>query len=123
MTRANPLWGAPRIHGELLTLGIDVSERTVSRYQPRVRRPPSQPWPTFLANYLHDLVSLDFFTVTTATFQVLSVLVMVSHARRRVFHWNVTAQPTAAWTAPQIVEAFRGTQRPAISCTIAMGSL
>jgi transposase InsO family protein len=71
-----------------------------------VRRPPSQTWRTFLANHLHDLVSLDFFTVPTATFQVLFVLVVVSHARRRILHWNVTAHPTAAWTAQQIVEAF-----------------
>src|ERR1035437_10172108 len=102
MARPNPLWGAPRIHGELLTLGLDVSERTVSRYRPRARRPPSQTWRTFLANHAHDLVSLDFFTVPTATFHVLFVLVVVSHARRRIVHWNVTAHPTAAWTAQQI---------------------
>jgi putative transposase len=106
MARANPLWGAPRIHGELLTLGLDVSERTVSRYRPRAHRPPSQTWRTFLANHAHDLVSLDFFTVPTAMFQVLFVLVVVSHARRRIVHWNVTAHPTAAWTAQQIGEAF-----------------
>jgi len=106
MARANPLWGAPRIHGELLTLGLDVSERTVSRYRPRTRRPPSQTWRTFLANHVSDLVSLDFFTVPTATFQVLSVLVVISHTRRRVLHWNVTAHPTAAWAAQQIVEAL-----------------
>ena len=106
MARANPLWGAPRIHGELLALGLNVSERTVSRYRPRERRPPSQTWRTFLANHRLNLVSLDFFTVPTATCQVLFVLVVLSHARRRVLHWNVTAYPTAAWTAQQIVEAF-----------------
>ena len=103
MARANPLWGAPRIHGELLALGLNVSERTVSRYRPRERRPPSQTWRTFLANHLLNLVSLDFFTVPTATCQVLFVLVVLSHARWRVLHWNVTAHPTAAWTAQQIV--------------------
>ena len=92
-------------HETLRMLGLDVSERTVSRYRPRARRPPSQTWRTFLANHAPALVSLDFFTVPTATFQVLFVLVVVSHARRRILHWNVTAQLTAAWTAPQIVEA------------------
>lgn len=99
-------WGAPRIHGELVALGLDVCERTVSRYRPRARRPPSQTWRAFLANHLHDLVSIDFFTVPTATFQVLFVFVVISHTGRRVVHWNVTAHPTAAWAAQQIVEAF-----------------
>ena len=95
MARANSLWGAPRMHGELLRLGLDVSERPVARYRRRTRRPPSQTWRTFLANHVFDLVSLDFFTVPTATFQVLSGLVVISHTRRRVVHWNVTAHPTA----------------------------
>jgi hypothetical protein len=71
MATANPLWGAPRIHGELLKLGLDISERTVSRLLPRTRRPPSQTWKTFLDNHVGDLVSVDFFTVPTATFRVL----------------------------------------------------
>jgi putative transposase len=106
MSAANPLWGAPRIHGELLKLGIDVSERTVSRLMPRRRCPPSQTWRTFLVNHVRDLVSLDFFTVPTARFRVLFVLVVLAHHRRRVLHFNVTEHPTAAWTAQQIVHAF-----------------
>src|SRR5262249_41859548 len=75
MTQANPLWGAPRIHGELLKLGIDISERTVSRLMPKNREPPSQTWRTFLDNHFRELVSIDFLTVPTATFRVLYVLV------------------------------------------------
>jgi putative transposase len=107
MAKANPLWGVPRIHGELLQLGIDVSERTVSRCMPSARQnPPSQTWRTFLNNHLHDLVSIDFFTVKTAMFRVVFVLIIVSHTRRRVRHLNVTQHPTAEWTAQQVVEAF-----------------
>jgi transposase InsO family protein len=106
MTQANPLWGAPRIHGELLKLGIDISERSVSRLMPKVRNPPSQTWRTFLDNHFRELVSIDFLTVPTATFRVLYVLVVLAHDRRRVVHFNVTEHPTAAWTAQQIVEAF-----------------
>jgi transposase InsO family protein len=110
MAQANPIWGALRIHGELLMLGTDVSERTVSRYRPRTRWPPSQSWRTFLVNHLPDLGSLDFFTVPTATFQVLFVLVVVSHARRRVVHWNVTEHPTAEWTVQQFLAIVPGDQ-------------
>lgn len=105
MCRSNPLWGAPRVHGELLKLGIDVSEATVSRYMIRRRGPPSQTWRTFLANHAKDIVALDFFTVPTATFRVLFVLVILSHDRRRILHFNVTEHPTAAWTARQLIEA------------------
>jgi transposase InsO family protein len=106
MTAANPLWGAPRIHGELLKLGIDVAERTVSRLMPKRRPQPSQTWRTFLANHVRDLVSIDFFTVPTARLRVLFVLVVLAHHRRRVVHFNVTEHPTAHWTAQQIVDAF-----------------
>jgi putative transposase len=106
MATANPLWGAPRIHGELLKLGIDVAERTVSRLLPKRRTPPSQTWRTFLANHVGDLVSIDFFTVPTASLRVLFVLVVLAHRRRRVVHFNVTEHPTAHWTAQQIVDAF-----------------
>src|SRR5215475_2184689 len=106
MTQANPLWGAPRIHGELLKLGIDISERSVSRLMPKVRKPPSQTWRTFLNNHIREMVSIDFLTVPTATFRVLYVLVALAHDRRRVVHFNVTEHPTAAWTAQQIIEAF-----------------
>jgi putative transposase len=106
MSKANPFWGAPRIHGELLKLGIVISERTVSRLIPKDRKPPSQTWRAFLNNHLNDLVSIDFFTVPTVTFRVLFVLVVLSHFRRRVVHFNVTEHPTAFWTGQQIVEAF-----------------
>ena len=106
ISQANPLWGAPRVHGELLKLGINVSQPTVAKYMVRHRKPPSQTWRTFLANHVHDLVSVDFFTVPTVTFRVLFVFIVPAHHRRRVIHFNVTEQPTAAWTAQQIVEAF-----------------
>ncbi len=106
MATVNPLWGAPRIHGELLKLGIEVSERTVSRYMPEQRKPPSQSWRTFLKNHVGDLVSIDLFTVPTARFQVLFCFLLLSHDRSRVVHFNVTDNPTAEWTARQIVEAF-----------------
>ena len=106
MSRDNPLWGAPRIHGELLKLGIEVSQATVSKYMIRHRKPPSQGWRTFLTNHAQDIVSVDFFTVPTATFRVLFVFLVLSNARRRVIHFNVTDSPSAAWTGQQVVEAF-----------------
>jgi transposase InsO family protein len=107
MAKANPLWGAPRIHGELLKLGIDISERTVSNLIRSLRRrPPSQPWKTFLKNHLHNTVSIDFFTVPTVTFKVLFVLVILKNSRREVLHFNSTANPTAQWASRQIIEAF-----------------
>ncbi len=112
MAAANPLWGAPRIHGELLKLGIDIAERTVSRLLPKWRPQPSQTWRTFLANHVRDLVSIDFFTVPTARLRVLFVLVVLAHHRRRVVHFNVTEHPTAHWTAQQIVEAFPNDTAP-----------
>jgi transposase InsO family protein len=105
MSQANPLWGAPRIHGELLKLGINVSETTVSKYLVRERKPPSQTWRTFLENHAKDIIATDFFTVPTATFRVLFVLVVLSHDRREILHTNVTESPTAEWTARQILEA------------------
>jgi transposase InsO family protein len=106
MAKSNPLWGAPRVHGELRKLGIDISERTVSRWMPRRTKPPSQTWRAFLDNHVGDLVSMDFFTVPTATFRVLFVLIILAHHRRRIVHFNVTDHPTAEWTGQQIVEAF-----------------
>ncbi len=106
MTNANPLWGAPRIHGELRTLGVDVSERTVSRLLERRPRPPAQTWRTFLANHLAAAASMDFFTVPTLTGRVLFVLVVLSHRRRRIVHVNVSDHPTANWSAQQVVDAF-----------------
>ena len=106
MSTASPLWGAPRIHGELLKLGINVSERSVSRLMPRRRQPPSQTWRTFLANHLDEIASVDLFTVPTVTFRVLFCLVVLRHDRRRVLHFNVTEHPTSHWAAQQLVEAF-----------------
>jgi putative transposase len=113
MAAANPLWGAPRIHGELLKVGIEVAERTVSRLMPKRRPQPSQTWRTFLTNHVRDLVSIDFFTVPTARLRVLFVLVVLAHHRRRVVHFNVTEHPTAVWTAQQIVAAFPDDSAPA----------
>ena len=111
--KANPLWGAPRIHGELLKLGIDVAERTVSRLMPKRRPQPSQTWRTFLDNHVQDLVSIDFFTVPTARLRVLFVLVVLAHHRRWVVHFSLTEHPTAVWTAQQIVDAFPDDSAPA----------
>jgi len=106
MSRANPLWGAPRIDGELLKLGIKLIQATVSKYMVRRRKPPSQSWRAFLKNHAKDIVSVAFFTVLTATFRVLFVFLVLSNNRRRVIHFNVTESPTAARTGRQIVEAF-----------------
>ncbi len=106
MSRANLLWGAPRVHGELRKLGLDISQAAVSKYMVRHRKPPSQSWRTFLDNHVGSLVSIDFFTLPTVTFRVLFVFVVLAHDRRRVIHFNVTESPTAKWTAQQIVEAF-----------------
>ena len=106
MASANPLWGAPRIHGELRALGVDVSERTVSRLLKPYARPPFQTWRTFLTNHLASAASMDFFTVPTLTGRVLFVLVVLSHHRRRIVHFNITEHPTATWAAQHVVEAF-----------------
>jgi transposase InsO family protein len=105
ISKAKPVWGAPRIHGEFLKLGIEVSQATFSKYMIRGRQSPCQTWRTFLDNHAKDPISLDFLTVPTATFRVLFVLVILSHDRRRILHFNVTAHPTAEWTARQLLEA------------------
>src|SRR5215471_17800170 len=106
LSRDNVGWGAPRIHSELLKLGIQISESSVSKYMVRHPKPPSQSWRTFLKNHAPQLVSVDFFTVPTAFFQVLFVFIVIQHDRRRLVHFNVTAHPTAEWTGRQILEAF-----------------
>ena len=106
MSRENPLWGAPRNHGELLKLGIDVSQATVTRYMVRHPKPPSQTWRTFLDNHVGSLVSIDFFVVPTARFAVLFVFIVLRHERRRIEHFGVTAHPSADWVAQQMREAF-----------------
>jgi transposase InsO family protein len=106
MSLANPRWGAPRIHGELLKLGIDIGETTVAKYMVHPRRPSSQTWKTFLKNHMPELVSADFFVVPTVTFRLLFVFLVLSHDRRRITHFAVTAHPTSEWTAQQIRYAF-----------------
>jgi hypothetical protein len=106
MSHENPLWGAPRIHGELLKLSIDIGETSVGKYMARGRKPPSQTWRTFLENHIKSMVSVDFFTVPTVRFQVLYVFLVLAHDRRRILHFGVTAHPTAEWTAQQLREAF-----------------
>ena len=107
MAKANPLWGVPRNHGKLFKLGIEISERTVSNLMPsRLTTPPSQTWQTFLKNHMKNMISIDFFTVPTATFRILFVLVILSHRRRQIVHFNVTTNPSTRWTAQQIIEAF-----------------
>jgi putative transposase len=123
MNGENPGWGAPRIHGELLKLGIDIGETSVSKYLVRSRKPPSQTWRTFLHNHLQALVSVDFFTVPTIRFQVLYVFLVLAHERRHIVHFAVTAHPTAEWTAHQLGEAFPWESAPrAIYCVIVTAS-
>jgi len=106
MSRQNPLWGAPKIHGELLKLGIDIGETSVTKYMIRCRRPPSQTWKTFLTNHINSIVSVDFLTVPTIRFQIPYAFLVLAHDRRRIVHFAVTAHPTAEWTAQQMREAF-----------------
>jgi hypothetical protein len=106
MARENPTWGAPRIAAELCLLGYDVANSTVAKYLSKGRWPPSQNWKTFLHNHVGSLASMDFCVVLTVTFRLLCVFVVLCHERRRVVHVNVTAQPTAAWVAHQLREAF-----------------
>jgi len=106
MSSANPLWGAPRIVGELSKIGIDVAKSTVEKYMVRSRKPPSPTWRAFLNNHIKDIVAIDFFVVPTMRNQILFVFLVLAHERRRILHFNVTSNPTAAWTAQQVVEAF-----------------
>jgi putative transposase len=112
MAQDNPLWGAPRIHGELLKLGVEVSQATVAKYLARSATPASRSWCTFLANHVGQIVAADFLVVPTATCRLLFVLVILAHERRRVVHVGVTDHPTAAWTAQQFREAFPWDQAP-----------
>jgi putative transposase len=112
MCRGNPTWGTPRIQSELALLGHDVAESTVAQYMARGHKPPSQTWRTFLANHVDCLAAIDFSTVATITFRVLYVFVVLRHDPRRVVHFNVTARPTAAWTARQVLQAFPYEEAP-----------
>jgi putative transposase len=108
MTGENPTWGAPRIHGELLMLGFDVSERTISRWMRRAPRDPepAKRWLAFLRNHREAIAAMDFFTVPTITFQVLYCFFVIAHDRRRIVHFNVTRHPTSSWIVQQLREAF-----------------
>jgi transposase InsO family protein len=106
MSLDNPLWGAPRIHGELLKLGFNVGQTTVARYMAKRRRPPSQSWKTFLRNHAEGIAALDLFVVPTVELRMLFALVVVTIDRRLMVTVNVTTRPTAEWIARQITEAF-----------------
>ncbi len=113
MAQENPLWGSERIRGELLKLGIAVSNRSIRRYRRRPPgQPPSQTWRTFLANHAHAIWAADLFVVQTLTFKTLYVLVFIAHGRRELVHPAVTAHPTAAWVWRQLVEATPWGRRP-----------
>jgi transposase InsO family protein len=108
MVAENPSWGAPRIHGELLMLGFEVSEITISRWMKRVPKSPQtgKRWLAFLHNHREAIAAMDFFTVPTLTFNVLYCFFIVSHDRRRILHFNVTRHPTSSWIVQQLREAF-----------------
>ncbi|MCU1303471.1 MAG: Integrase, catalytic region [Candidatus Sulfotelmatobacter sp.] len=122
LSRENSLWGAPRIHGELLKLGIDVGETSVGKYMVRHRRPPSQTWRTFLKNHMKSTVSIDFFTAPTLRFEILYVFLVLARDRRRMLHFGVTAHPTAEWTAQQLRDvpaAYRTLSTPDVRTALA----
>src|SRR5262245_12210275 len=106
MSKENPLWGAPRIHGELLKLGFEVAESTVSKYMIKHRGPPSQTWRTFLRSHADVIAAIDLCVVPTLTFECLFAFLVVSHGRRQLLWFAVAKHPTAEWLAQQIVEAF-----------------
>jgi len=112
MSIANPLWGAPRIHGELLKLGIDIGQTSVAKYMAKRRDPPSQGWRTFLRNHADGIAAMDLFVVPTISFRLLYGLLIVGHGRRQILWFGVTAHPTAEWIANQITEACGWEQAP-----------
>ena len=113
MSQENPLWGASRIHGELLMLGFEVAQSTVSRYMARCRWPPSQSWKTFLRNHANAIAAIDLCIVPTVTFERLFAFLVVGHDRRRLLRIEVTKHPTAEWLFRQITEAFPWASAPA----------
>ena len=123
MCRENPSWGAPRIHGELLKLGINIGETSVSKYLVRCRKPPSLTWRTFLENHAQQLVSIDFFTVPTIRFQVLYVFLVLAHDRPRILHFNVTATRPRSGPDSNYGRPFPLTSPRATCCATAMLSL
>lgn len=112
MSLANRLWGAPRIHGELLKLGIEIAQSTVAKYMARSGRGRSETWKTFLQNHASGIGAMDFLIVPTIGFRLLFVLVILRHERRRLISLNVTANPTAEWIARHITDAFPWDEEP-----------
>jgi len=112
MSIANPLWGAPRIHGELLKLGIDVGQTSVAKYMARNRRPPSRGWKTFVRNHADGIAAMDMFVVPTVSFRLLYGLLILQHARRELLWLGVTAHPRADWIARQLTEVYGWKETP-----------
>jgi transposase InsO family protein len=112
MSRENPLWGASRIHGELLMLGFEVAQSTVSKYMAGPSKPPSQTWKTFLRNHAEAIAAIDMCVVPTLTFDLLFAFLVLGHGRRQLLWFEVTRHPTAQWLAQQITEAFPWTSAP-----------
>jgi transposase InsO family protein len=112
MSIANPLWGAPRIHGELLKLGIEIGQTSVAKYMARRRAPPSQGWKTFLRNHADGIAAMDMFVVPTISFRLLYGLLVMRHGRRQILWFGVTAHPTAEWIANQLTQACGWDQAP-----------
>src|ERR1700722_6283022 len=112
MSIANPLWEAPRIHGELLKLGVDIGQTSVAKYMVRRRDPPSQGWRTFLRNHADGIAAMDMFVVPTLSFRLLYGLLIMGHSRRHILWFGVTAHPTAEWIANQVTEACSWEQAP-----------
>jgi len=109
----NPMWGVPRIHGELLKLGYDISQATVWRYVPKKNGSSNgQRWKTFLKNHASEIISIDYFSVPTINFKILHVLVFLSHHRRKIIHFNVTSNPTSEWASQQLRNAFHDSDIP-----------
>ena len=106
MSKENSTWGAPHIRSELLLLGYDVAESTIAKYMLKNRKSPSQTWKTFLKNHMHNTVAIDFFVLPTITFRVFYVFIILHHSNRKLLHFNVTVNPTAQWTANQIIQTF-----------------
>jgi hypothetical protein len=106
ISSANPLWGAPRIHGELLKLGIDVSQATVAKYMIRRTSAPSPTWRSFLRIHAEGIAAIDLFVVASASFRLLYIVIILSHDRRKIVRFDVSEHPTAAWLSRQVTEAF-----------------
>ena len=122
MCRANPLWGAPRVHGELAKLGISISQAAVSKYMIRCRKPPSQTWRSFLDNHVEDLVSIDFFTLPTATFRILFVFIILRHDRRASSISMSRSILRQSGPRSRALMLFRGIRRRVTCCETGMES-